>query len=313
MRRLTLLVSLVSLSLLGGGASAGAAGQTAGIDLGVAPSKLQMRLVPGQTSRTTLDIFNKGGQAAQLEVYFNDYTISRGSVVQFKPAGSLPESAASWASLGQTVLRLPPHSHRSVTLEMVVPDDAAIGTHTLAVIFRSRQVQTDGNVRYQPAVASLLAAGVQNADGSGLVMDGAASVRKVDVQWLSLGDVAGSSDKVGALTDWLFHPTVVAHVEVRNEGNTFFNILKGGTRFHIGQGAGGRDQQVRAPTYTILPDSVRTVDAEWKKAPWVGAGEATVELYYNDSSALRVAPARIVIVPWHLIMTVGAFLSVFLG
>ena len=82
---------------------------------------------------------------------------------------------------------MPPNSHRTVHLTIRVPEAAAIGTHTLAVILRSREVKTDGSVRYQPAVSTLLAAGVENADGSGLVMDGAAEIREVEVNWISLG------------------------------------------------------------------------------------------------------------------------------
>jgi hypothetical protein len=37
--------------------------------------------------------------------------------------------------------------------------------------------------------------------------------------------VWSSSDHLGAIGDWLFHPTVVAHVQVRNTGNTFFNMV----------------------------------------------------------------------------------------
>ena len=41
-------------------------------------------------------------------------------------------------------------------LRVDVPATAAIGTHTLAVVFRSRQIKSDGNLRYQPAVPHLI-------------------------------------------------------------------------------------------------------------------------------------------------------------
>jgi hypothetical protein len=313
MRLRTLASSLVLLALLTGGGSAAGAAPPQALDIGVAPSKLQMRLVPGQTSRTRLDVFNKGDGPAVLDVYFNDYTISTGSVVTFAEAGSQPSSAADWSSLSRRILRMAPHSQRSVELVVRVPEDAAIGTHTLAVVFRTREVQQDGNVRYQPAVASLLAAGVQNADGTGLVMDGTAVVEGIDVRWLSLGDVVAADDTAGAVVDWLIHPTVVAHVEVRNRGNTFFNILKGGTRFRSAIALGGHDGDVRAPTYTILPDSVRTIDAQWTGAPWAARGDAKVRLFYNDNASLNVAPAEYVIVPWHLITVAGLLLALLVG
>ena len=119
----------------------------------------------------------------------------------------------------------------AVLLRVDVRATAAIGTHTLAVVLRPRQVKSDGNLRYQPAVASLMAAGVQNPDDTGLVLRGPAVTRSVSVQWISLLNVWSASDHLGAIGDWLFHPTVVAHVQVRNTGSTFFNIIKGDTTF----------------------------------------------------------------------------------
>jgi hypothetical protein len=91
---------------------------------------------------------------------------------------------------------------------------------------------------------------------------------------------------------------------VQNQGNTFFNILRGGTTFDTTFGVPGGGATVKAPTYTILPDSTRTIDASWTPGPVVGSGTADVKLYYNDTSALTAPQAKFVVVPWHLILTV---------
>src|SRR4051795_9098288 len=172
MRRLTTMALLAAV-LLAAGSEGSASGATPPpISIGVAPSKLQAKLHPGQLYKTDLDIYNKANGPVVLDVFLQDYTISTASAVIFKPAGSLAESAAPWSSLSSRVLHMPAHSHRRVVLTVNVPHDAAIGTHTLAVLFRSRQVSSSGNVQYRPAVASLLAAGVENADGTGLVLRG---------------------------------------------------------------------------------------------------------------------------------------------
>jgi hypothetical protein len=233
--------------------------------------------------------------------------------VVFKPAGSLAQSAAPWSSMSRRVLHMPAHSHRRVLLTVDVPQDAAIGTHTLAVVFRSREVKSNGNVQYRPAVASLMAAGVENADGTGLVLRGQVVTRSVAVHWISLKDVWHSSDKVGAAVDWLVHPTVTANVEVRNTGNTFFNIIKGGTAFTTSFAIGDRGQLVAAPSYTILPDSVRTVRMSWTGAPTLARGSAATRIYYNDTSYLPVQPGSYTIIPWHLITVVGVPLVLLVG
>jgi hypothetical protein len=311
MRRLATLLTLAMLVLAAGSSSAALGAKAPPISLGVAPSKLQTNLIPGQLYKTDLDIYNVGGSAVTLDVYFKDYTISKASAVEFLDPGSRPESAASWATLSATALHLAGHSHRQVQLSMTVPRDAAIGTHTLAIVFRSRELKSDGNVKYQHAVASLLAAGVENADGTGLVLKGDVVTRSVDVNWISLHDVWSANDHVAAAVDWLIHPTVTAHVEIRNEGNTFFNVIKGGTAFTTTMALGGSGERVAAPTYTILPDSVRTVDMTWKDAPLFARANAETRIYYNDAAHLPLGVTPFTIIPWHLIMIVGAPLALF--
>jgi hypothetical protein len=309
MRRLATTLTLAALVLAAGSSSAALAAKAPPVSLGVAPSKLQASLIPGQLYTTDLDVYNKGRAPLPLDVYLQDYTISKTSAVEFVDPGSLPESAAPWATLGSSGLHLAAHSHRQVRLTVSVPRDAAIGTHTLAVIFRSRQARSDGNVKYQPAVASLMAATVENADGTGLVLKGSAITRSVDVNWLSLHDVATANDHLGAAIDWLIHPSVTAHLEIRNEGNTFFNVIKGGTAFTTRVSLGGGGGRVAAPTYTILPDSVRTVDMTWKNAPLFARGSAETRIYYNDSAHLSPTVTPFMIIPWHLITVAGVLLA----
>ena len=86
-----------------------------------------------------------------------------------------------------------------------------------------------------------------------------------------------ADSRLDAAVDWLIHPTVTARVAVHNEGNTFFNIIEGGAEFDTSFAVGDGRESVTAPSYTILPDSTRTVDATWQTAPWLASGEATVE------------------------------------
>src|SRR5262245_6332837 len=136
MRRIAAPLTLALLVMATGSTSAASVAKAPPISLGVAPSKLQTNLIPGQLYKTELDVYNKGGSAVTLDVYLQDYTISRASAVEFIDPGSLPESAAPWATLGTALLHMPSHSHRQVQLSVTVPHDAAIGTHTLAVVFR---------------------------------------------------------------------------------------------------------------------------------------------------------------------------------
>ncbi len=303
MRTLILRASFIALAFAAVLApSAATAKPGTAVNIGVAPSKLQLRLVPGRTAHTVIRVYNKGDAAVSLDVFPQDYSIDAQSTVDFVAPGTLPGSAAPWTTLSATLLRVPAHTSRGVGVTIKVPKHIPPGTHTLAVIFRSRTVSTGAGVRYRPAVASLMAAGVTAADGSGLVFRGAAVVRSVDVHWKSLTSVRSPSD----LWDALFHPTVTAQIAVINHGNTFFNILKGSTTFSSGIAAGGSGTDVKAPHYTILPGTVRFVEAAWSDPPFIGWTHLQTHLFYNDSSALSFdSPANVVIIPWNLLVLLG--------
>ncbi|HUZ84613.1 MAG TPA: hypothetical protein VMU66_07955 [Gaiellales bacterium] len=313
MRRV-LFLSLIAALAAGAPATASAAAPAPSeLSIGVAPSKLQMRLVPGQTAHAVLRAYDKGSAPVVLDVFLQDYTISSNSSVVFRPAGSLVGSAAPWTQLSATVLHIPAHGERAVSLVIRVPRTAALGTHTLAVVFRSRVVSTAASgVRYRSAVASLMAAGVASADGAGLVMRGQAVLRSVSVSWPSLLSVRSPGD----LWNALFHPTVAVQVGVENTGNTFFNVLRRSivTFAPGGVSLGGSSAAVAAPSYTILPKSIRWIDAGWSNAPFVGTATVETRLYYNHTSALALtSPATVTIIPWNLLIVAGALLPALLS
>src|ERR1700746_1261740 len=76
MRRLITIITVAGLVLAAGSSGAVAASKPPLISIGVAPSKLQANLYPGQLYKTDLDIYNKGGGPVVLDVYLQDYTIS---------------------------------------------------------------------------------------------------------------------------------------------------------------------------------------------------------------------------------------------
>src|SRR5262249_41248397 len=155
MRRFLILALLIAVCAASAGQARADSGGVSTVDIGIAPSKLQLRLIPGRTVHTSIRAYNKGSKAVTLDVYPQNYTVHSESDVDFKPSGTLPGSAGPWTTLSASVMRIPGHSERTLGLTIVVPKDAPLGTHTLAVVFRSRTIQTSsGGLRYQPAVAS---------------------------------------------------------------------------------------------------------------------------------------------------------------
>ena len=78
MRRLILMLALAAALFAALTADAAAAARPP-VSIGVAPSKIQANLIPGQVYKTDLDIYNKGATPVTLDVYLQDYTISTAS------------------------------------------------------------------------------------------------------------------------------------------------------------------------------------------------------------------------------------------
>ena len=77
------IIAVLALLLLGALAAvpiAAATDQTTTpLSLGVAPSKLQLRLKPGHTVRANLKIYNKGSKPVTIDVFPQDYTVDMDS------------------------------------------------------------------------------------------------------------------------------------------------------------------------------------------------------------------------------------------
>ena len=122
MRTAIFRASLIGLALVGASVPAAGAAQPSGVNIGVAPSKLQLRLVPGRTAHTTIRVYNKGDTPVVLDVFPQDYSIDSQSNVIFKRPGTLPGSAATWTTLSQPLLRVPAHSSRALGVTVKVPE-----------------------------------------------------------------------------------------------------------------------------------------------------------------------------------------------
>ena len=306
MRRLSFALLLAVLVPIGGTAPALAARLPA-IDIGIAPSKLQLKLIPGHTVHASIQAVNKGGHPVVLNVTAEDYTIDAASNVTFYPEGTLPGSAGPWTAFSTNVLRIPAGQMRTLHLTITVPRTATRGTHTLAILFKSQPITSaSGGLKYQPAVASLLAAAVTSSSGGGLVLRGSLTATDVQVHSLPLWDVRSVSD----LVDSLFRPTVTAVLQVHNSGNTFFNILHSTLSFTPGTSLGGSSQKLPLPHYTILPGSVRDIDVSWAHAPFAGQANMQASVFYNPTSAFSLpGPVGITIVPWNLLLLIACLLG----
>ena len=308
MRRHPLLMLCAIAALLVSGGSAGAAGAPDTLDFGVAPSKLQMKLIPGQVAHTDIDIVNKGDKPLTLDAYFNDYTISSASDVQFKPPATLPGSAAPWSSLDQDVLKVPANA----TVPRDADDPRAQGRRAghphagrdLPLAGRQHQARLERQV---PAGRRLAAGRGRGQPGRQRPGHEGRGEDRVGRRQLALA--VGRDPLVGQAGRDRRLAVPADGDRARRGAEPGQHVLQHPPRRHRRSrrtsACPAAGKTIKAPTYTILPDSTRTIDASWTPGPVVASGTADVKLYYNDTSALTAPQAKYVVVPWHLILTGG--------
>ena len=65
-----------------------------------------------------------------------------------------------------------------------------------------------------------------------------------------------------------------------------------------GLAVGGSDTTIKAPHYTILPNSTRLITTAWTSAPFIGWSSVQTGFYYNPTTALSLSsPDRVLIIP----------------
>lgn len=92
--------------------------------VGVYPTTVDYKLVPGQSEAQAINITNNAGEKVQLRVYLNDWIRdSTGGHIYYEPA-TIERSCARWLNLDKNFIELKPGESTQLTLQMQVPNGA---------------------------------------------------------------------------------------------------------------------------------------------------------------------------------------------
>lgn len=120
--------TLTVLLLLAAAATGSAA------DIGISPPRQSLTVAAGGTAITTVRVLTTSDASQLVAAETGDWTMSPTGDLGYLPAGTLPNSAATWIVLEEDAFGLEPSGAREVRLAITVPPDAE-GTHHAMVFF----------------------------------------------------------------------------------------------------------------------------------------------------------------------------------
>ncbi len=285
MLRLVAATCLIAFLLLP--ASASAAPRT----FGVAPVKLEFKLLPGGTEDKTVYVNDQGNQPLHIDAVVNDYLITRNNQFEFFAPGHLSYSASKWIKVDKTAFDLKAGQQETVNIHVSVPPNAEIGGHYAVVLFRN-SAPSGKAVALSAQIGSLALIAIGNARD--MVREGRLSDFRV--------------------VSPLFSRDVSATPVFTNEGNVHVTV-QGDVVFTdmFGREAG----RVPLRPMTILPKTDREMPATWQ-GPWFGLMTARAVVSYgkdlNTFDTQRTAPpVRFWVISWQAVVVAVLVLLVLIA
>jgi hypothetical protein len=116
--------------------------------------RLFFKGVPGEREVQEITLTNPTNEKVLFQLSFQDWVRDTFGVKQYSDPNTLNHSCASWASVSETSVELPPRGEKTVTVEMAPPRNvtAANGVHNAMLFIRQikdpyARVTTNGNLQ----------------------------------------------------------------------------------------------------------------------------------------------------------------------
>ena len=140
-----------------------------GTVIAVTPTRIPMRLAPGDTGSGAVELINQGDEAASLLPGVAAVTVDGTGAAVFSR-----DERCAWVSLDRNEIDLAPAAREAFTFAVNVPGTAAPGAYRLALSFEPAR-EGDGGVGFAGGVAVLVELEVSAAkEGAGESGNGAA-------------------------------------------------------------------------------------------------------------------------------------------
>jgi len=275
---------LLAIVILAGVAAAPPAALAGGaaVDFAVTPSQLEVRVVPGERTESTLRVYNQAREPLRLRTYVQNVELPPSQLIG---EGDIASSAGRWARFIDRRLVLPPGGAVDVALVMDVPADTPPGGyHALAYL---QSVAPQGSASTGPLVSGRV--------GVTLLVE----VAPPDVALARVAQQSGFDVQLS--WEGLLDPIVRTTTTIDNMGDT--HVLVGGLDTYRGW-PGGSVSRIEVGPEMLLRGTRHPFVTTWTDAPLFGRVTVTSEIVYQrgpDDLPAIVVQQQVWVIPWHLL------------
>jgi len=253
------------------------------IEFSVTPSRLEVRLAPGDSLQFAIQVINHSDQALTLLTYIDDIDIPPNELIT---SDELAFTASRWMRFEADELQVPGDATAEAMVTAEIPEDTPSGGYHAVAYFQAvgPEVPLENGIVALGRIGATLLLEVAPSDTS-LTRAARVSATELDVSWED------------PLT-----PRVAATVVADNSGD--LHLTAGGVHtYRVWPGQGYHEEKVGPAT--LLRGTRHSFQSELEAAPILGRVSLVSEIVYQvgpDELPVIVTQASVWIIPWHLIV-----------
>ncbi len=274
---LTLIIIALILTPIGTSAQGGAISPT----IGVTPAKFFETVQPGSKTEYTIRLRNLGSDSLPLAASTTDIDDISDEGVPIFAETVAKRSAAAWITLKEADIIVAAGETKTVSYTLNVPQDAAPGGYTAAIIFQAQlpsfYFDLDASTRILPAVSVLAFFTVAGA--------GEITVDQVSIEQLRVPRVVVSTPI-----------SLVANV--KNDSSFFVQTDAEATIQNV---ITKRVSSSKLGTVILLPEKSRRFIAAFEQSFLPGVYSASINFKQGDKTL--VGAVKFIAIPWPFIIT----------
>jgi len=262
------------------------------IDFSVTPSRLEMRVGPGQTLQFAIQVINHSGEPLNLLTYVDDVEIPPNDLIE---PDELAFTASRWTSFSNDTMTVAAEAVSEAIVTVAIPENTPSGGYHAMAFFQATGPEVDTGIVALGRIGATLLLEVAPS-GSDLAREALVADTSLDVEW-----------------DGMFSPSVNATVVLDNVGD--LHVTAGGIHvFRAWPGQAVHEEKVGPAT--VLRGTRHAFESSLEEVPLFGKVSLTSEIVYQvgpDELPVIITQASIWVIPWSLIGVLSLIAAVTAG
>lgn len=154
------------------------------LGIAVDEQKIAFDMDAGEEQTVVIKVTNVSDNEQKVRIEPIDYQLGENNAIAFDENADQQNGIREWVQIAEQEITLPAHMGKDVTLVVRVPENASVGSHRGAVLFRAVTESQDETVSVQGQIGVHMLINIKgNTHATG-------GLRSFDIPLISMGDVA---------------------------------------------------------------------------------------------------------------------------